>query len=110
MSVEERIDDLIEAGWGVLDSDFDPVAFQRWRRRAFDCLTAAVGPDHVYTRHFEHFVRQGGKADLLAASGILSAAKEQVSCNRLGPVKANGKGASVPLTEKIGGPIKRRAI
>jgi hypothetical protein len=27
MSVEERIDDLIEAGWGVLDSDFDPVAF-----------------------------------------------------------------------------------
>jgi hypothetical protein len=27
MSVEERINDLIEAGWGVLDSDFDPVAF-----------------------------------------------------------------------------------
>ena len=24
MSVEQRIDDLIEAGWGVLDSDFDP--------------------------------------------------------------------------------------
>ncbi len=90
MAIDGRIDDLIEAGWGVLDSDFDPVAFQRWRRRAFDCLTALVGPDHVYTRHFENFVRQGGKRDLLAAGGILSAAKELGSCNRLGPVQANG--------------------
>jgi hypothetical protein len=97
MSVEQRIDDLIEAGWGVLDSDFDPVAFERWRRRAFDCLTAVVGPDHVYTRHFEDFVRQGGKKDLLAAGGILSAAKEQESCDRLGPVKANGKGGVLSL-------------
>ncbi len=96
MSVEKRIDDLIEAGWGALDSDFDPVAFQRWRRRALDCLTAAVGRDHVYTRHFERFVREEGEADILIASGILSAAKEQESSNRLGPVKANGKGAYCP--------------
>ncbi len=87
MSIEERIDDLIEAGWGVLNSDFDPGAFQRWRQRAFDCLAAMFGPDHVYTRHFENFVRQGGKVDLLAAGGILSAAKEQESCNRLGRSK-----------------------
>jgi hypothetical protein len=84
MSVEQRIDDLIEAGWGVLDCDFDPVAFLRWRRRAFDCLTAMVGPDHVYTRHFENFVRQGGRTDLLAAGGLLSAAKEQASCKQAG--------------------------
>ncbi len=94
MAVEHRIEDLIEAGWWVLESDFVPVAFQHWRRRAFDCLMAMCGPDHVYTRDFASFVRQGGKKDLLAASGILSAAKEQASCNRLGPVKANGKGAS----------------
>ena len=81
MCVEQGIDDLIEAGWGVLDSDFDPVAFQRWRRRAFECLTAVVGPDHVYTRHFERFVRREGEADLLIASGILSAAKEQMAGN-----------------------------
>jgi len=83
MSVEQRIDDLTEAVWGVLDSGFDPVAFQRWRRRAFDCLTAMVGPDHVYTINFENFVRQGGKTDLLAAGGILSAAKEQIAGNEL---------------------------
>ena len=101
MSVEQRIDDLIEAGWGVLDSDFDPVAFQHWRRRAFDCLTAMVGPDHVYTRHFANFVRQGGKTDLLAAGGILSAAQEQMARNdRLGPAKGDGKVTSVPPAEK----------
>jgi hypothetical protein len=81
MDVGQRIDDLIEAGWGVSDSDFDPVAFLHWRRKAFDCLTALVGPDHVYTRHFENFVRQGRKTDILAAGGILSAAKEQMACN-----------------------------
>lgn len=82
MAVDGRIDDLIEAGWGVLESDFDPVAFQRWRRSAFDCLTAMFGPDHVYTRHFEKFVRESGKTDLLVAGGILSAAKEQMAGNR----------------------------
>jgi hypothetical protein len=81
MSVEERIDDVIEAGWGVRESDFDPVAFQHWTRRAFDSLTAVVGLDHVYTRQFENFVRQGGKTDLLAAAGILSATKEQTVGN-----------------------------
>jgi hypothetical protein len=57
MSVEKRIDDLIEAGWFVFDSDFDAIAFQQWRRRVFDCLTAVVGPDHVSTRQFANFVR-----------------------------------------------------
>jgi hypothetical protein len=110
MSVEGRIDDLIEAGWGVLESDFDPVAFLCWRRRALDCLTAVIGADHVYTRQFENFVRQGGKTDLLAAGGILSAAKEQESCNRLGQVKANGNVTSVPLTDKNRRLINWRAI
>jgi hypothetical protein len=112
MSVEARIDDLIEAGRGVLDSDFDPVAFQCWRQRAFDCLTALVGPDHVYTKHFANFVRQGGKTDLLAAAGILSAAQEQMvgKHKELETVKANGDVTSGPLPEKMGGSTNRRAI
>jgi hypothetical protein len=36
----------------------------------------------VYTRQFENLVRQGGERNLLAAGGILSAAKECASCNR----------------------------
>jgi hypothetical protein len=110
MSIEGRIDDLIEAGWGVVDSDFDQVAFQRWRRRAFECLAAAVGPDHVYTRQFERFVRQEGEADLLIASGILSAAKVQMAGNSLEPAKANVEETPDSVTERIGDPMKRRAI
>jgi hypothetical protein len=38
MSIEQRIDNLIAAGWYVLDSDFDPVAWQQWREQAFLCV------------------------------------------------------------------------
>jgi hypothetical protein len=111
MSIEQRIDDLIKAGWRVLEPDFDPIAFQLWRRSAFDCLNAMFGPDHVYTRHFENFVRQGGKTDLLAAGGILIAAKEQAILQQ--PVTGQSqwrRERSIPLTENIGGSINRRAI
>lgn len=108
MSTDGRIDDLIEAGWWVLESDFDPVAFQQWRRRAFDCLTAMVGPDHAYTRNFERFVRQEGKADLLIASGILSAAKEEMAGNRLEPSEVHGSEVGLsPFTEKTRSAVRR---
>ncbi len=90
MSVEGRIDELIKAGWGVLDSDFDPAAFQNWRRKAFECLTAMFGPDHIYTKYFEHFVQQGDKANILAAGGVLVAAKQQVVFNELDSSKPIG--------------------
>ena len=78
MKIEHRIDELISAGWRVVDSDFDPVAFKHWRLKAFECLTAMVGPDHVYTKYFEQFVKQGDKANVLAAGGVLVAAKAQM--------------------------------
>jgi hypothetical protein len=78
MKIEEQIDELIKAGWGVVESDFDPVAFQHWRLKAFECLNAMFGSDHAYTKYFEHFVRQGDKANVLAAGGVLSAAKQNV--------------------------------
>ena len=79
MSVERRIDELIKAGWGVLESDFDPDAFQNWRQKAFECLNAMFGPDHIYTKYFEHFVQQGGRKNVLAAGGVLVAAKHQIA-------------------------------
>lgn len=85
MAVEATIDDLIQAGWNVVDSDFDPVAFLRWRRRAFDCLTDMLGPDHHYSRQFAVLVRQGEKTETVAAVGILSTAKRQMAGNRPGP-------------------------
>jgi hypothetical protein len=87
MSIEQRIDELIRAGWGVVESDFDPDAFQNWRQKAFECLNAMFGPDHIYTKYFEHFVQQGGRKNVLAAGGVLVAAKQQITCNEFGSSK-----------------------
>jgi hypothetical protein len=100
MSVTARIDDLIEAGWSVLDSGFDPLAFHRWRRRALDCLTAIVGPDHDSTRHFQHLVRQCGKIDLRLIRGGLAASEEKESDNRFAPETANANGGDRPPEEE----------
>jgi len=84
MAVEARIDDLIEAGWSVLDSDFDPISFHRWRRSALNCLNDTLGPDHYYARHFATLWRHGCNAETLAAVGILSEAEQQMATNRRG--------------------------
>jgi len=79
MLLEKRIDDLIEAGWNVLASDFDPAAFEHWRNQAHMCLTALLGREHTYTLSFMNHVRSASdKTDTLIGGGILSAAKEEV--------------------------------
>lgn len=75
--LEEQIDNLIEAGWHVLDTDFDRAAFINWRQRAFECLRTLLGPDHPYTACFRAFVVHEEKSDLLAGTGILVAAKHK---------------------------------
>ncbi len=88
MTIDQRIDELIKAGWGVVESDFDPIAFQNWRLKAFECLRAMFGSDHVYTKYFEHFVQQGDRTNVLAAGGVLVAAKEQMKGKELEPSRS----------------------
>lgn len=57
MDCAKRLDDLIEAGWHVVDTEFDEQAFHFWRKKAYDFLSDFVGPDHVSTRGFENCVR-----------------------------------------------------
>jgi hypothetical protein len=57
MNCEKRLDDLIEAGWHVIDTEFDQQAFDFWKKKAYDFLSDFVGPDHVCTRDFENYVR-----------------------------------------------------
>lgn len=78
MAFEQMIDDLIKAGWYVLESDFDSKALSNWRKEAFECVTALMGPDHTYTQYFKDFVRGRAKASVLAGEGILNAVKEHV--------------------------------
>ena len=76
MCVQRRIDDLIKAGWGVVDSNFHPAAFHHWRREAFYCLNALLGPDHPYTEHFKSNVQDTEQKERSCGGGILTAAKE----------------------------------
>lgn len=70
---------LIEAGYHLADSGSDSVAVRRWSQRAFALLTATVGGDHVYTKYFEDFIKEGGKNGIMAVGGLLSAAREQAN-------------------------------
>lgn len=79
MYTDKPIDDLIRAGWEVIESDYHAIAFQNWRQKAFDCLVQLMGPDHTYTQYFAHHIRQSGINDLLAGAGILSAAREEMA-------------------------------
>jgi hypothetical protein len=76
MHEEKSIDDLIEAGWYVLDSDFDETALRNWRDRALICLTSLLGDEHVYTQQFSDWVKHRERLNVMAAGGVLVAAKE----------------------------------
>jgi hypothetical protein len=44
MSLDRRIDALIEVGWYVVESDFDETAVQHWRKRAIECVAYLSKP------------------------------------------------------------------
>ncbi|MGB6067470.1 MAG: hypothetical protein WBG50_21915 [Desulfomonilaceae bacterium] len=69
----KSLDDLIEAGWHVIDTEFDAGAFYYWKRKALDFLTDFVGPDHESTRSFRNRIEQTERFDPLDRSGILTA-------------------------------------
>lgn len=73
MVPERQIDALIEAGWHVLESDFDEAAFLHWRAMAHECLESLLGPHHAYTEHFKYNMRQPGTTILLSGVGVLAA-------------------------------------
>jgi hypothetical protein len=78
MHEQKAIDDLIEAGWYVLDSNFDESALKNWRERALVCLTDLLGHEHVYTQQFSDWVKHRERLNLMAAGGVLVAAKEMI--------------------------------
>jgi hypothetical protein len=92
MCIEKRIDDLIEAGWKVLDTDFDPVAFENWRIRVVACLSELLGCDHPYTKYFIINLQEPKKNNLIVGGGILTAASYDLTKKfreELPPSKSN---------------------
>lgn len=79
---ERRIEDLIQLGLQFLGHELDQHAFEDWRGQATDCLRAEFGADHTYSKYFCEYVRAPQDMDLLAAKGILAAAKEMIANKR----------------------------
>ena len=75
----EFLNDLINAGWSILENGFDPQAFLVWKQLSFACLVGLLGPLHFYTQNFRRFTAKGDPKGLLAAEGILTAAREEIT-------------------------------
>ncbi len=77
MFFEKRIDTLIEAGWHLLNSDFDETDFLRWNRHAQKCVCDLLGSDHPYAEQFSELAIHRDKVSVLSGQGILEATKHQ---------------------------------
>ena len=74
MSFEKQFEDLIEAGKNVIDTDFDPIAFQQWRTHAVMCLSALMGYNHAYAKCFVAHHKDPKQNNLVVGGGILEEA------------------------------------
>jgi hypothetical protein len=74
----EYLNDLIAAAQVILDSGFDPQAFLGWKELALLALLGILGPVHYYTRTFRQATSDQDSLSLLAGTGVLMAAKEEM--------------------------------
>lgn len=77
MSLDQRIDALIEAGWYVVESDFDETAVQNWRKRAVECLADLSKPFEIRTEHLENHHGRGEERAFLKGQDRTQEADEQ---------------------------------
>ena len=97
MHAEKEFENLIEAGWSVLRSDFTESAFLHWRQRVQEYLAASLGHDHPYTKNFEEWVQPSGQCELLVGVGLLNAAGMSTDCrSRAGVPEGMSSGAQAP--------------
>lgn len=78
----DSLAELISAAQDILDGGFDVSAFLTWKGMAFLCLLSLLGPLHYYTRKFSQLTQEPDETSLLAAEGILWAAREEISNGR----------------------------
>lgn len=50
-SLDQQLTKLVEAGWHVIESDFDTAAFLTWREAAVKCLNELMGPEFERSRN-----------------------------------------------------------
>jgi hypothetical protein len=74
----ESLNELISAAQRMLNTGFDVNTFMVWETMAFVALLSALGPSHYYTQTFKQLTVEKSPKGLLAAGGILVAAKEEI--------------------------------
>jgi len=74
----ESLNELISAAQRMLSAGFDVKAFMTWETLAFMTLLSTLGPSHFYTQNFKQLTAEKTPKGLLAAKGILVAAKEEI--------------------------------
>jgi|GEM_PF-1000904 len=79
MPTQQRIEDLIVAGRCILDASRGENGVAQWKAQALDCLTRLLGPDHVYVSYLRESFGRAGRLGILSATGVLDAAREQLS-------------------------------
>jgi hypothetical protein len=97
MHADKEFENLIEAGWSVLRSDFTESAFLHWRQRVQEYFSVSLGHDHPYARCFGEWVQTSGQCELLVGVGLLTAAGMSTSCSsRAGVLKGMSSEAQAP--------------
>jgi len=86
-----QFDDLIKAAWAVIESDFDPTEFVKWRKQAVLWLTDLLGSDHPYTPSFQEYVQQAEALSVRAGEGLLIAVREQTATEESNLTKASDR-------------------
>jgi hypothetical protein len=72
MPIERLIDELIEAGWSVLESNFDERAFALWRLSAHQCVAALLASDDPCPQPFQDHVNEPHAGSFLARGDIFT--------------------------------------
>ncbi|MGC8603820.1 MAG: hypothetical protein ACP5VS_09045 [Desulfomonilaceae bacterium] len=78
LSYDQALDNLIELGYEVVDSDFDQIAFRKWRLQAIDCINKLLGPEHPYAKSFLDHVRNRDSETIFLVRGLIQTAKRNM--------------------------------
>jgi hypothetical protein len=82
------LDGLIEGAWRIMGSSGESEVFEHWKENCLRCLSLLLGADHHYTHCFKSYVRHPDSLSLLAAGGLLEAAREEFRKARSVPSSA----------------------
>ena len=75
---DEAFEALVEAGYQVVETDFDENSFRKWRQKAINCIAALLGAEHPYTRSFSEHVLRRDLNSLFLGRGLVYATKRDV--------------------------------